>query len=288
MRVLFPFQAIEKNSEVILYGAGAVGYEFYRQIKTTGYCKILAWVDRQYEWYRHLNLPVDPVESINLLDPEKYILAVERSETAESIRNDLLARNVSIEKIYWQDYFLKEDIVAKYNRSRVQREACDAVTMEPLILLTQERLDIVIRVMYAQDLLHGIENGEGFLLYVKMLEHINGFHEDVDNNMLLAYFSDYFSKDGSKMFVSSFKELLASMQSEGFRREFFIPLDRYKRLMNGAHRCAAAIALGLNVYVREYPFDGLNFCYPDAWLEEHGFTSEEREKILNKYMMLKQ
>lgn len=41
----FPYSKIEKGSRVILYGAGAVGQDFYSQIMETGYCELVLWVD---------------------------------------------------------------------------------------------------------------------------------------------------------------------------------------------------------------------------------------------------
>ena len=49
MAWLFPFEKIEKNSTIVLYGAGSVGYEFYCQLTHSGYCKEIIWVDSQYE-----------------------------------------------------------------------------------------------------------------------------------------------------------------------------------------------------------------------------------------------
>ena len=58
MVYLFPFEKVKRESRIILYGAGESGYEFYQQLMTSGYCEIMAWVDRQYQWYQFLGLPV--------------------------------------------------------------------------------------------------------------------------------------------------------------------------------------------------------------------------------------
>ena len=46
MKYLFPFKLIPPDSRIILYGASDVGYDFYRQIKSSGYVDIIAWLDR--------------------------------------------------------------------------------------------------------------------------------------------------------------------------------------------------------------------------------------------------
>lgn len=45
----FPREKISKGKKVILYGAGDMGKSFYKQLKDTGYCEVVLWVDRNYE-----------------------------------------------------------------------------------------------------------------------------------------------------------------------------------------------------------------------------------------------
>lgn len=49
--LLFPFEMIPKDSNIILYGAGGCGIGFSRQIVNSGYCNILLWVDQKYELF---------------------------------------------------------------------------------------------------------------------------------------------------------------------------------------------------------------------------------------------
>ena len=44
----FPYEKIERGKDVILYGAGDVGKSFQNQIKNTGYCNLVSWVDSGY------------------------------------------------------------------------------------------------------------------------------------------------------------------------------------------------------------------------------------------------
>ncbi len=46
---LFPFDKVKKGSSVVLYGSGAVGRDYKRQIDQTGFCKIEAIVDKKYD-----------------------------------------------------------------------------------------------------------------------------------------------------------------------------------------------------------------------------------------------
>lgn len=84
---IFPFEDIVQNSKLLLYGAGNVGKQFYRQIKTTKYCKEVAWVDKN----------VREVENVRVVQPEsvdwkKYdyvVIAVESCDLANKIKIEL-------------------------------------------------------------------------------------------------------------------------------------------------------------------------------------------------------
>lgn len=46
---LFPFEAVEKNAKVILYGMGKTGQSYYRQLAYTKYCHVLYSVDKEFK-----------------------------------------------------------------------------------------------------------------------------------------------------------------------------------------------------------------------------------------------
>ncbi|MEY8494236.1 glycosyltransferase family 2 protein [Lachnospiraceae bacterium 29-91] len=46
---LFPFKSVSKGKSIILYGAGKMGQDYYRQIQETGYCEVVLWMDRKFE-----------------------------------------------------------------------------------------------------------------------------------------------------------------------------------------------------------------------------------------------
>ena len=43
---LFPFEQVEKDARVIIYGAGRAGLNFVRQVESGNYCKVVAIVDK--------------------------------------------------------------------------------------------------------------------------------------------------------------------------------------------------------------------------------------------------
>ena len=97
---LFPFEMIPQNANIILYGAGNVGQAFYKQIEKSGYCKISAWVDRDYMKLRGGVQPPDIIEDNGMFD--YVVIAIVNAKIAEQIRDYLLDKGVSKEKIVWR------------------------------------------------------------------------------------------------------------------------------------------------------------------------------------------
>lgn len=287
MSFLFPFYELEKNSSIVLYGAGAMGYDFFQQIQTSHYCRLVKWVDRQYVWYQTMQLPVDAPEDIRGISYDKIVVAVEKKETYQNIKEYLNRMGIPDSVIFWKkDYRIKSGKAAVYDPERVKKESEKAVQIFPVRLLREDRMDVVIRYLYAKDMLNGMKDSENSRLYEKLILEVNRGNEPVDH-IVMAYFTEYVFKSGIGAFRDSFYALLLSMQKKGFQKEGFIPVDNQGRMINGAHRCAAALALGEKVWVYVYPFDGFQYDYSVAWMKKHGFTEEETRMVQEEFQRLK-
>ncbi|MDE5937574.1 MAG: hypothetical protein K2H37_00640 [Lachnospiraceae bacterium] len=98
----FPYDLVPEGREIVLYGAGRVGEDFYKLIRMTEYCQITAWVDKSAALYRRQGLPVSEPGEI-LHGSYNYILiAVYQENVAEEIKNELTAAGVSPSKIVWE------------------------------------------------------------------------------------------------------------------------------------------------------------------------------------------
>lgn len=101
-KYLFPFEVIEKNSSIIIYGAGVVGCEYNKQVHKRKYCSVLAWVDKNAK-----RLNNDKVKGLNEVEWQKcnyVVIAVESDIVAESIKNELIeAINIPESKIIWRE-----------------------------------------------------------------------------------------------------------------------------------------------------------------------------------------
>jgi len=284
MVYLFPFEKVERGAKVILYGAGESGYEFYQQIMTTGYCEVIAWVDRQYQWYRFLGLPVIPPDRADWNSAESVIVAVTDPGVFEQIQRSIVKRAVPEHKIIWRNYELKHIPPVRLEGKQRAIEAEKAVQCSPKNFLTDRRLDLAIRCAYAKELLGKTHTKEAERLYEKLIETTSEGAEEPVWNRTFCFFSDYEQKRGMRAFKTAFLELLHSMKKNGFLKNYFIPLDKNGEPVNGAHRIAAALALEIPVWVVDFPlFEGFHFDFTAERLEKEGFSLEEMRWIKMQY-----
>ncbi len=280
MRFIFPFAEVEKNSRIVLYGASEMGYDFYRQIVTTGYCTIALWVDRQYEWWQHLDLPVSKPDDILNVDYDMIILTAEKQSVAQSMCDDLIALGIEQDLVFWKsDCSIKGNIARKFDIKTQVSDSQDAVETDPKEFIDEDNLDLVIRLIYARSILVGGDNAATKELYKKLITKQTELVEATDR-ILVGYFSEYDSKRGWNQFDQSFRALIDSIRIMGFQKEYFIPLDNKKHLLNGRHRIAAAMALGQNVWTVTYPFSTSGVRYNTEWLKSNDFTEDEIRIIL--------
>ncbi len=84
---LFPFSRVPYGSRIILYGAGDVGTQYYRQITELNYCDVVAWVDGNAEKYKQMGFPVKGKEEVSAQNIEaEYIVF--------AFNNDILAKEM--------------------------------------------------------------------------------------------------------------------------------------------------------------------------------------------------
>lgn len=91
---LFPFELVPKGAKILLYGAGDVGREYYVQAKLTGYCKIIGFLDKNYDKYENMALPIYPPRKIAELDYDFIVVALKSDVYLEEIISDLTSYGV--------------------------------------------------------------------------------------------------------------------------------------------------------------------------------------------------
>lgn len=95
---MFPFHLIEKDSMIVLYGAGEVAKDYLRQIECDNYCKVVAVIDTNHVG-ESININKNEIIKIEAIDYlkqydayDKIVISVRDEETANSIKNSILSK----------------------------------------------------------------------------------------------------------------------------------------------------------------------------------------------------
>ena len=103
-RFVFPWDIVEPEEDVIIYGAGVVGRTFLKQIDMSQYCCIKAVCDKKSDSIMDLNCPVISINRINEFEFDKLIVAIEKETVAQEIIEELKNNSIDIQKVFWKDY----------------------------------------------------------------------------------------------------------------------------------------------------------------------------------------
>lgn len=96
--MMFPFHKVGINSKVVLYGAGTVGNQYYRQLQVTKYCKELLWVDRvrRQACVHNKSIDVYSLDIMESMEADYYVIAIEDESLAQEMI-EVLRRQYEIE-----------------------------------------------------------------------------------------------------------------------------------------------------------------------------------------------
>lgn len=84
---LFPFELVNRGARIVLYGAGKVGRDYAIQIQHSGYCDLVAIVDRNYEKISGVLQP----QVLPKLEFDVIVLATTIENIANSMRRDIVS-----------------------------------------------------------------------------------------------------------------------------------------------------------------------------------------------------
>ncbi|WP_188381896.1 FkbM family methyltransferase [Oxalicibacterium faecigallinarum] len=156
---------------------------------------------------------------------------------------------------------------------RALSEAPGAIEyLDPNEIWQTDRLDVAVKLLFARSLLNpaATKADIAHALYRRHILHrTNGVEPESS------------SKTSQEDYELCFQGLLASIQKNGFPDKFAIPIDCNNRILNGAHRLAAALALQLDrVPVVRMPPTWHALDWGMAWFLRHDFSPEEINLLL--------
>ena len=101
-RYAFPKMEIVKGKNVILYGAGSVGRDYYTQLCMYRQCNVVVFMDKNSDHYHYDYVDVVGKDSLPDLKFDLILISVLKEEAAFSIKSDLMAAGVPEAKIFWE------------------------------------------------------------------------------------------------------------------------------------------------------------------------------------------
>lgn len=273
----------------LLIGATRSGRGLYKALEKQGKEKLISvWTEKKYNFFKLCKLPMKSPDAI----------------TKEKISGIILSSDF-VEKCYYQfcdTYHLEslpvyemygeaddfpdfEWIDPKYTDTDLNEY--ELISINPLQLINEKRLDIVIRYIACKEILNGISS-DGIDMYNKLTFSMNDGEEFVRPFTTCSFFSDYKEKKGTSNFIGDLSKLISSMKENGFSAKHFIPLSQNYGVINGTHRVATALALGINVYARVFVGFGEPFLSFDKNdLKRIGCSDEQIALVEKEYKTLK-
>jgi len=97
----FPVEVIRKSQKIILYGAGAVGTDYYNFLLESNYCELAGWVDKEYKSWQEKGKTVSALDIIHRVEYDAILIAIANKSMADAIIADLQKLGIPGEKIVW-------------------------------------------------------------------------------------------------------------------------------------------------------------------------------------------
>lgn len=98
---LFPYELVPLGSSVLIYGAGELGQAYYSQLHITNYCNMVGFVDRNFDDYKSLRVPVYAPDEIFKLRFDYVVLAFRAGDFALDVKRNLMRGGIPENKIVY-------------------------------------------------------------------------------------------------------------------------------------------------------------------------------------------
>lgn len=92
LNYLFPFPQVNKGDTIVIYGAGEYGQRLYRFCHNTGFCKVAALVDRNFDELNKQGIKAVSPDVIGNLEFDEIVLAISFFDVRKSILAELQGR----------------------------------------------------------------------------------------------------------------------------------------------------------------------------------------------------
>lgn len=113
---LFPFELVKPGTNIVIWGAGAVGQSYYSQLTYTRYCNVTGWVDKNAGSYEGWGL-MNP-ERLDVTAPDYIVVAIKNEVIAQEVVRELKAMMADERKIIWRYPVLSSNQTCQIGRKQ--------------------------------------------------------------------------------------------------------------------------------------------------------------------------
>lgn len=213
--MLFPFDTIEKDSRIVIYGAGDMGGKILKFIRKTKFCEVICFLDRNYECKEDFPFTVMPPEAIAEIKDYAFVLvSMLLEDAAKESKIALMKLGVPEEKIL----FLNENHAVELPRFAIARpkyvEDADEFPLTLAFVLSGGLGDELIASLLLKEIRKTVPAGVGIDCY-SAYSGIFSLMPFIDNVFPLSGYSDENSYDAVfniRRFVSFEKVNLAKIE----------------------------------------------------------------------------
>lgn len=156
------------------------------------------------------------------------------------------------------------------------------IWVPPQMLLCSKRLDVAVKVLYGREIVGQrsmFSDSDAADLYGR---HIHLRTRGTEPNA-------YYRKDSVAAYRRQFSSVIADVSRNGFDPSEPIPVSRKSGIiLNGAHRLAAALVLGIDRVPVLYDDNALGRAWGFDWFFENGFSRREISEIALAWLELRE
>lgn len=163
----------------------------------------------------------------------------------------------------------------------------DARSIHPLNLVSPRRLDLVCKYLYFRELRSSSDSLRADASFAGQLyqKHISRRTGGLEPRDPFDKAPNTEQKQSVADYLRLAKVLLSRLTRDGFDPSAAVPYFADGTLGNGAHRVSAALALDIPIFARL--LEGHGTAWDFKWFVENGFTTEELQRLLYAYTLLK-
>lgn len=89
-----------EGKRIVLYGAGNMGKDAYKQLSRFGY-EVVLWVDKNWEFYNKNGQNVFPIDDISKVEYDVIFIAIKNEQIVEEVKKELISKGVKKEALLW-------------------------------------------------------------------------------------------------------------------------------------------------------------------------------------------